>query len=228
MAVDTSIIITNYNNEKYLGRCIRSCLKQSLEPKRYEIVVIDDCSKDNSKEIIESYGDKIVPIFLKENKGVAEASNVGIRQALGSFIIRVDSDDYINEHTLLVMTEIMIANPDIGFIYPDHILVDAQENRVGDIPLNTIDKVKRHGAGIMFRKSNMEALGLYDKRFRNAEDHDLITRYLKNFDSYHLRLPLYRYRWHGENMTTDNSERIKWEQKANEKNIYNSGDRTQS
>jgi hypothetical protein len=71
----------------------------------------------------------------------------------------------------------------------------------------------RHGAGIMFRKSYLELIGLYDPSFRNAEDHELLVRYIKNYTGYHLRANLYRYRIHGKNMTTDRKERERWETK---------------
>ncbi|MCX6723794.1 MAG: glycosyltransferase [Candidatus Staskawiczbacteria bacterium] len=218
MSIDASVIITNFNKKAYISRAIRSCLKQSLDRGRYEIIVIDDASTDKSRDVIESFGSDILPIYLKDNVGVAEASNIGIRKALGSFIIRVDADDYINENTLLFMTELMIANPDIGFIYSDHIKVGEQEEFIERVSLNTIDKLYRHGAGVMFRKICLEAIGLYDKDLKNAEDFDLLTRYLKNFNGYYLRLPLYRYRMHADNMTNDRAERIKWETKAREKN----------
>lgn len=219
--LDTSVIITSFNRKKYLGRAIRSCLKQSLDKSRYEIIVVDDASTDGSQDILVGYKDKIVPIILNKNVGVAEASNVGIRKALGRYVIRVDSDDYINENTLLFMTEILDSNHDIGFVYCDHIRVDDNEKPIERVNLDTLDKLYRHGAGIMFRKSYLEDIGLYDKEFRNAEDFELLKRYLKNFDGYRLRVPLYRYRIHDGNMTKDEEERKDWEtrvQKKNEKN----------
>ncbi len=214
--LDTSVIICSHNNKNFLGRAIRSCLKQSLSKEKYEVIVVDDCSTDNSKDVIVGFKDKIVPIMLDKNVGVAEASNVGIRNALGNFIIRVDSDDYISEHTLLIMTEILLKNPDIGFVYSDHIRVDQAEQPLERVNINTPDLLFRHGAGIMFRKSYLEILGLYDKDLRNAEDYDLLKRYIKNYDGYHLKLPLYRYRIHENNMTRNEGERKRWEQKADE------------
>lgn len=216
MSIDVSVIICNYNNEAYLGRAIRSCLKQSLHKNQYEIIVVDDASTDNSGEVIESFGHLIRPVYLSENVGVAEASNVGIRCAQGSLVIRVDSDDYIKEHCLLFLSELLLSNPDLGFVYADHIRVDKEEKPMDRIVINTLDLLFRHGAGIMMRKSYLEALGLYDKTLRNAEDFDLLKRYLKNYDGYHLKLPLYNYRQHESNMTRDDAERKRWEQIANE------------
>lgn len=217
MSVDVSVIITNYNRKQYLGRAIRSCLKQSLPSDRYEIIVVDDCSTDGSQDVLAGYKDKIVSVCLDHNVGVAEASNVGIRHALGTFVIRVDSDDYINEHTLLFMSELLLQNPDIGFVYCDHFRVDHEERHLERVNLSTLDSIFRHGAGIMFRKSYLEALGLYDPALRNAEDYDLLKRYIKNYDGYRLRLPLYRYRQHEGNMTRDEVARKEWETKVDHK-----------
>lgn len=221
MSIDTSVIICSYNRKPYLGRAIRSCMKQSLPRDKYEIIVVDDASTDKTQDVIAGFRDEIVPVLLEKNVGVAEASNVGIRKALGSFIIRVDSDDYINEHTLLFMTEILLANPDIGFVYADHLRVTEGERVTERIDINTLDLLYKHGAGILFRKSYLEAIGLYDPELRNAEDFDLLKRYIKNFNGFHLRLPLYRYRIHQGNMTGDLEARKDWEAKVNQKHEKN-------
>lgn len=213
---ETSVVICNWNNSKYIARAIRSCLKQSLPKHKYEIVVVDDASTDNSREIIESFGDKVVPVFLEKNGGVANASNVGIKKALGKYIIRVDSDDYINENTLLFLSEILNWNHDIGFVYADHLKVEEDESVREHVVINTLDLMLRHGAGIIMRKQYLEVLGLYNKDLRNAEDFDLLKRYISNFNGYHLKVPLYRYRQHGGNMTRDVEERQRWEKISDE------------
>jgi len=217
MSISTSVIVTNWNNQDYVGRAIRSCLKQSMDKNKFEVIVVDDASTDNSRETIHSFEGKITSIFLEKNVGVGEASNVGIRNALGEFIIRVDSDDYISEHTLLFMTEILQHNKDLGFIYGDHYRVDKEENFIERVNLTTPDLLFRHGAGILFRKSYLEPLGLYDKELRNAEDFDLLRRYIRQWPGYHLPLPFYKYRQHENNMTNDPDERKKWEKVADEK-----------
>jgi glycosyltransferase involved in cell wall biosynthesis len=213
MSVDISVIVTSYNKQQYLSRAIRSCLKQSIDPKKIEIIVVDDASTDNSKLVIEGMGPKVVPVFLTQNVGVAEASNIGIRSALGTYILRLDADDYLAEHALLFLSEILDKNHDVGFVYGDIIKVDINENILARVNLDTPEKIFRHGAGIMFRKSYLEKLGLYDKDFKNAEDHELLSRYIKNFNGYHLRLPLYRYSQHETQMTKDEDERKLWEKK---------------
>lgn len=215
--IDVSIIIRNYNNAPYVGRAIRSCLNQTFRAS--EIIVVDDASTDNSKEVIDTFREKIVRIYLNKNVGVAEAANAGIRNALGRFIFILDSDDYINSNTTLFMREILDKNPDIGFVYADHICVDENENQLNRVNLDTLEKILRHGAGIMMRKSYLEKLGLYDTIMRNAEDHELLLRYIKNFNGFRIPIPFYRYRQHPNQITKNQKEREKWEKIAENKNV---------
>lgn len=218
MGPSTSIIITNFNNAPYVGRAIRSCLKQTMKA---EIIVVDDCSTDNSAEVLWGYGDKIKRVMLSENVGVAGASNEGIKAASGDYIMRVDADDYINAHMVEIFSQVLEWNKGIGFVYGDLLKVTNREEVIERVNLDTLDAVKRHGAGVMFRKSYLEAIGLYDAKLRNAEDHDLIQRYIKNWDGFHLPLPLYRYRQHDNNMTKNEEERKKWEALADNKEYEN-------
>lgn len=218
--LEISIIITNYNLEKYIGTCIRSCLNQNISRELYEIIIVDDASTDNSIELIKEYqrsNPTIKIVVLEKNMGVAYASNAGIKMAEAPFIIRVDADDYINEKTLLFFSEILNWNQDIGFVYGDIFTVDSVGKRLERIRLNELDNLYNHGAGIMFRKSCLEAVGLYDNELRNCEDFDLIRRLFKNFDGYYLKLPLYRYRKHENNMTSNLEDREKWRKRVEKK-----------
>ena len=204
--IKVSVIITCHNLEQYIGRAIRSCQDQTMPEDEYEIIVVDDASEDGSVSVIESFGNYfITPMFLKENVGIAEASNTGIREAKGEYIIRVDGDDYLNRHTLLTMSEILNWNDDIGFVFCDHIVVNEHEERKTEI--NTLEKLLNHGAGVMFRKFYLESMCLYDSSLRNAEDYDLVLRYIKNFNGYHLRLPYYRYFQRKGSLSTKKDER---------------------
>ena len=111
----TSIIITSYNYGQYIERCIRSCLDQKLvDPAYNEVIVVDDCSTDNTLEIIEKYKsyDNFKVIVNEENSGVAVAANNGIRNSLGQFVVRVDADDYISEHFVFFLQSYLEANHD--------------------------------------------------------------------------------------------------------------------
>ena len=94
-----SVIVPVYNTEKYLRRCLNSLVNQTLED--IEIIVIDDCSPDNSKEILKEYEkkykDKIKVFHNKTNKGIGYNRNYGIKKATGEYIGFVDSDDWVDE-----------------------------------------------------------------------------------------------------------------------------------
>lgn len=91
-----SIIVPVYNVEKYLEKCLKSLINQTL--KEIEIILINDGSTDNSKYIIEKYlkKDKRIILFDKENGGQASARNFGIKKANGEFILFIDSDDFVS------------------------------------------------------------------------------------------------------------------------------------
>ena len=93
-----SVIIPVYNVEKYLARCLNSIIKNTY--KNIEIILVNDGSKDKSQEIIDKYKNKygnIIKAREQENKGPAEARNVGIEMASGEYLMFIDSDDFIKE-----------------------------------------------------------------------------------------------------------------------------------
>lgn len=95
-----SIIITNYNYEKLLPRAIESVLQQTYPAK--EIIVVDDGSTDNSRQLINSYGNKIMPVF-KVNGGCAAATNTGFSASRGEIIFLLDADDSFSPHKVETM-----------------------------------------------------------------------------------------------------------------------------
>ncbi|WP_372519738.1 glycosyltransferase family 2 protein [Candidatus Ruminimicrobiellum ovillum] len=93
---EISIIIPIYNADKYLRQCLDSVVNQTF--KDIEIICIDDGSSDNSLQILKEYRQKderIILVDLKQNKGISNARNEGIKFARGNYITFVDSDDYI-------------------------------------------------------------------------------------------------------------------------------------
>ena len=95
-----SVIIPVYNSSTYLRKCLDSVVNQTL--KDIEIIVINDGSTDDSKNIIEEYSCKYKNIIFidQENKGIGKTRNIGIKKATGEYITFVDSDDYIKENML--------------------------------------------------------------------------------------------------------------------------------
>ncbi len=97
-----SLIIPVYNAEKYIAECLDSLLDQDLSPEEYEIICVNDGSRDNSLSILETYAGRHtnVRIITKENGGVTTARNTGLTAAKGDYIWFVDADDLIKEQVL--------------------------------------------------------------------------------------------------------------------------------
>lgn len=209
--MDISIVITNYNREKFINRAVNSCLSQLLTNVRVETIVVDDNSTDASLKQLEKFGEKIKIINHKKNKGVAAASNTGLMACNGKYFMRVDSDDFISAYICQILFMLIEANPEYDFVYCDHVRVDEIGRREELIRLNNQETLYKHGAGILFRKSILFDIGLYDENLRNAEDYDLLIRLQKaQKKGFYLPLPLYRYYIHGENMTL-NEDRNSYE-----------------
>jgi len=109
-----SIIIINYNYEKFLPRAIDSALQQTYPLK--QIVVVDDGSTDNSRQIINQYGNQITPVF-QENRGITSATNTGFFASRGEIIFFLDSDDVFFPHKVGKMVkyylQVIPQNPDV-------------------------------------------------------------------------------------------------------------------
>ena len=96
MSIRLSIVVPVYNVEKYLDKCLNSLVNQTISD--YEIIVVNDGTKDNSQVIIDGFVEKypnLVRSFIKENGGLSDARNYGIKYASGKYLAFVDSDDYV-------------------------------------------------------------------------------------------------------------------------------------
>lgn len=100
-----TIIIPIYNKEKYLKECIDSVVKQTFF-ENIEVILIDDGSTDNSKDICYQYFSKHknIKYFYQENQGVSVARNTGLSKATGKYLFFLDADDYIEEHFIEIAT----------------------------------------------------------------------------------------------------------------------------
>lgn len=207
-----SVVITAHNYAEYLPACLDSALDQTFPADKYEIVVVDDGSNDETPEILREYRyefpERIQTVRL-DGCGLPAACNEGIATAAGEYIIRLDADDFFDENILTVEAEYLNAHPDIDLVYPDYYTVD----HGGDI----IDHVRNPevgsevkllnrsplAAGAMYRRDAWEALGGYDEAQDYQEDYDFWIRFIDDFAVHNVNLPLMYYRRHDSNMTHD-------------------------
>src|SRR5688500_2839903 len=119
-----TIYITNYNYGKFIRKSIESALEQTLHD--FELIIIDDGSTDNSKEIIEEYrSNPKVTIVYQKNKGLNITNNIAMRLAKGKYIMRLDADDFLEPSAIEVMSARLEADDSLGLIFPDYYYVNA-------------------------------------------------------------------------------------------------------
>lgn len=138
-----SIITPSYNSSKFIKDCVASVFSQTY--KNWEMIIVDDCSKDNSKEIILELSTKdkrIKPIFLKKNVGAAEARNTAIRQSTGKYVAFLDSDDLWNPKKLEKQLSFMNEN-EITFSYTTYQFMSENGEELSNI-ISAPEKMTYH------------------------------------------------------------------------------------
>ncbi|KNZ43084.1 glycosyltransferase family 2 protein [Acetobacterium bakii] len=197
MKSDVSIIIPNYNGEKYIGNCLDSLMGQSFEARgTMEIIVVDDCSGDHSVAIIKDY-QQVKLIENPVNSGFARSVNQGIRASNGSYCLLLNNDVVVDENFVKKLYNHINANPRVFSVSSKMIRYFEREklDDAGDF-YNILgwaykrgDGAKRSrydkptaifstcaGAGI-YRRSILDEIGLFDEAFfAYMEDVDLSYR----------------------------------------------------
>ncbi|MBQ6723183.1 MAG: glycosyltransferase [Paludibacteraceae bacterium] len=105
-----SIVVNMYNTAKYMPKCMETLLEQDIPQSEYEIILVDDCSPDNSLEMAREYAAQYKNVRVcthEKNKGLAAARNTGIDAAKGTYLCFVDPDDYIEKNSLAVLLKQM-------------------------------------------------------------------------------------------------------------------------
>ena len=200
--MEISIVITCHNYARYLARAIRSAINQNYSRKKYEILVVNDASTDETRDVMDSFMGYIRPIHLDKNIGLSEARNIGIKRAIGKYVVNVDADDYIGENLLMIESAFLEQHIEWDAVSCDYDLIDDEGN-----VLETKDGNEYPIAcGIMFKTEKIIEIGLYDEDFLLHEERDLRIRFLKKYNIYRLELPLYRYRKHENNITGNKKE----------------------
>ena len=209
--MEISVIVAAYNSQEYIGRCLRSLLNQTFSKNKYEIIVVNDASNDNTDyalSLFQNPRDKLIKVIKNEkNLGLPASLNKGINFSQGNFIVRVDSDDFVNSNFLAALWLYLDIYKDISAVACDYILIDKFEKTLEVVS----SKDNPIACGIMFRKDKLIDIGLYNKSFKFNEEKELMLRFKKKYQLHNLNLPLYRYRKHENNMTNNLSEMEKYE-----------------
>lgn len=209
MACSVTVYITAHNYAAYLEQSIQSVLTQTFSD--WELIIIDDGSTDHTPDILNLHcnNNKIRILSHPVNQGLTKSANVAIREATGRYVMRLDADDYLDPHALLVMVTTLDANPGVGLVYPDYYHVDENGvvmEMIRRKQLHTEAKVldlPAHGACTMFRKSCIDALGGYNESIRCQDGYDFWIRLIDQYPVLNVNLPLFYYRKHSVSLTTN-------------------------
>jgi glycosyltransferase involved in cell wall biosynthesis len=123
--VKVSVLINNYNYEKFLVECVNSVLNQTYHD--VEVIFVDDGSTDKSLDVINSLNDKRIKVISKENGGQLSAFNVGIKNASGEILFFLDSDDAYKPNYLEDAINFYNSNKDCDFLYVARELIGTEE-----------------------------------------------------------------------------------------------------
>ena len=124
-----SIILPVFNAERFLPQCLDSILRQTYQ--EWDLIAVDDGSKDGSMEILKSYEkrDNRIHIISKKNEGVSIARNIALEHAHGDYIYFVDSDDIVMSEALMILVKAMESNK-TTFVKSDFLPIDEQGKQV--------------------------------------------------------------------------------------------------
>ena len=195
-----SVLMANYNNEVYLSEAIESVLNQTYI--NFELLIVDDCSQDNSWSVIKQYADKdkrIKPFKNKKNLGIAKTRNklFDVASKKSKYYAIMDSDDISNSKRIKNQVEFLEKNSDYGIVGNNLIIIDENSNEIGRRKYHfNVEKVKLIKSpfpqpSVMIRKKALGNLR-YPENYQVCEDWYLWLLLLsvskgKNLDFYGLK-----------------------------------------
>ncbi len=208
-----SVIIPAYNQGQFVGQAIQSVLDQTFAD--FEAVVVDDGSTDDTATVIQAFRDPRVRYVFQENRGLSAARNTGIRYASGDYLSYLDSDDLFLAKKLELLVSALQAAPEIGLIAGQAVPIDEDGQRAGrvfDIALpEELEQLvlgnPLHVGSVLVRRSWQSRAGLFDETLRSYEDWDMWLRMaLAGCRMTSVAEPVSLYRFHGEQMTRQQSQ----------------------
>lgn len=210
-----SVIMSVYNDQKYLYEAIESILEQSY--KDFEFIICNDGSTDDSAEIIDKFKNKDHRIILIEHKnlGLTKSLNKAIKLSKGDYIARMDSDDISDSERFLKQVNFLEANLEYALIGTNVVKIDEHGNDLG------VNKTKythqeicatfkkrnciAHGS-VMINKLLVGKMLFYDEDYQYAQDYRLWVSLAKHFKVSNLKEPLYKLRLHSSSISKEKIE----------------------
>ncbi len=215
-----SVIIPTFNYAEFIPDAIESVLSQTFED--LEIIVVDDGSTDNTKDVLNKYSDKI-KYYYQDNKGPASARNLGIKNASGSYICFLDSDDIFIPNKLQVQIDTFnsISNQNTALLYSNFTSVNKKLNLSIQHYQCPRFKSHKHALGylikhnfintstVMIKKDCLYNVGLFDEELKYLEDYDLWLKLGYKYEFFHITKSLVKTRSHNKNYSRQVSSSVK-------------------
>jgi glycosyltransferase involved in cell wall biosynthesis len=217
--VSVSVVMPSYNHAKYLSEAIESVLNQSF--KDFELIILDDCSRDNSQKIIETYQRRDVRIralFHKKNMGIAKTANELLAEAKGIYVAFVASDDVWVKSKLERQLAILENNEDL-VVWSDGLIIDSNGFGTGEtfIQWNRASQRKKSGdifeelllnnfilgSSILLKTENARKIR-FDEQLRYLNDYRFMLELSRQYKYYFIKESLTKYRLHGKNTIISN------------------------
>ncbi|PSB02088.1 non-ribosomal peptide synthetase [Merismopedia glauca] len=205
-----SVIIPAYNSAKFLPEAIESVLSQTYPV--FEIIVVDDGSTDNTKEICDRY--PTVQYVYQNNQGASVARNTGVRVSQGEYLLFLDSDDCLLPKAVEIGVNCINDHPEVGFVFgsysfksinPDgsYTTEEIYDNQPEIASYATIlaAKHKIQCACIIFRREAVESVGGFDPNLRTMQDINLFLRVAREFPIHYHHQLVSEYRYTGSNVS---------------------------
>lgn len=216
MTKNVSVVIPSYNSAQFLPEAIESILGQTLPV--FEIIVVDDGSTDETKEICDRYPK--VTYFYQNNRGHATARNTGLQISTGEYLLFLDSDDCLLPEAIEIGVKHLNAMPEMGLVFGRYFFYSIQpdgsykveekyENQPEVANYETLLAIRhRVQCGcIMFRRAALdsvaiESIGAFDPSVLATEDYNLCLRIARNFPIYFHGQVVSQYRYTGNNISS--------------------------
>ncbi|AND42262.1 hypothetical protein A361_24965 [Cytobacillus oceanisediminis 2691] len=217
MSLKISVIMSVYNNEDYLIESIESILNQTY--KNFEFIITNDCSNDNSLNIIKSYAEideRIILIDNPQNFGLTKSLNNMIRKATGDLIARMDGDDIAFPNRFADQITVFKECEKVDFVFSDTILIDYKGNEICQSwrpeGIKDIIKVMNYvnyipHPTVMVKKKIFDDVSYYNDKYKTGQDHELWTKFIKSkVEFYYLKKPLLFYRINPKSVRVNSGE----------------------
>ena len=229
-----SVIMPSYYHERFISEAIESVLTQSFED--FELIIVDDASKDNSKSIIKNYSQsdsRVQAIFHEKNMGIAKTLNDGVNRARGKFIAFIASDDvWIKSKLEKQLAE--LAKNEALVVWSEGEIIDAKSKPIGKTFTLMLEASQRKksgdifnqlflsgnfvfGSSLIFKREYTQRIN-FDENLKYFNDYRFVVDFAKKYKFHYFLEPLAKYRIHEKN--TISKDLVGWTKDTIAVNAY--------